>query len=218
MKNIFNKTNAPYLASGALAIGTLLTSGIFAVAPYIGFLAPVAALSLGLPFVIGGVVFSAAAIALSAVVIQKNGAIRRQSALLDEEVKEKAELTLKSEEKDAQLTKKKAEVQAQKQENSELKTQLAEKDAKISSLEKRLDENEAFHDVVEEREAEISSLKEQLDEKKNEAKALKTRLAKDAKISDLRERLANGAKLEFSPELLGFLSKNLFIIFLGAKQ
>jgi hypothetical protein len=37
MKSIFNKTNAPYLASGALAIGTLLASGIFAVAPYTGF-------------------------------------------------------------------------------------------------------------------------------------------------------------------------------------
>ncbi|MGL9718246.1 MAG: hypothetical protein ACR5K9_06230 [Wolbachia sp.] len=69
MKNVFNKTNAPYLVSGALAIGTLLASGIFAVAPYIGFLAPVAALSLGLPFIVGGAIFSAVAIALSAVVI-----------------------------------------------------------------------------------------------------------------------------------------------------
>ena len=164
MKNIFNKTNAPYLASGALAIGTLLTSGIFAVAPYIGFLVPVAALSFGLPFVIGSVVFSAAAIALSAVVIQKNGAIRRQSALLDEEAKKKAELTLKSEEKDAQLTKKKAEVQAQKQENSELKNKIAAQQQKNSK-----------------QDDEIFSLKEQLDEKKNEVEALKTRLAEKNK-------------------------------------
>ncbi|MCA4774402.1 hypothetical protein [Wolbachia endosymbiont of Mansonella perstans] len=69
MKNIFNKTNEPYLVSGALAIRTLLASGIFAVAPYVGFLTPVAALSLGLPFIAGGAVFSAATIALSVVVI-----------------------------------------------------------------------------------------------------------------------------------------------------
>ncbi|WCR59853.1 MAG: hypothetical protein PG978_001301 [Wolbachia endosymbiont of Ctenocephalides felis wCfeF] len=143
MKNIFNKTNAPYLASGALAIGTLLASGIFAVAPYIGFLAPVAALSLGLPFVIGGAVFSAAVIALSAVVIQKNGNIRRQSALLDEEAKKNAELTLKSE----------------------------EKDAKISNLEKQLDENEPFYDAVDvqkEREARQEKFESRVARRKQE--------------------------------------------------
>ncbi|CAQ54457.1 hypothetical protein C1A_1177 [Wolbachia endosymbiont of Culex quinquefasciatus JHB] len=41
MKSIFNKANAPYLVSGALATSALLASGVFAIAPYIGFLAPV---------------------------------------------------------------------------------------------------------------------------------------------------------------------------------
>lgn len=35
MKNIFNKTNAPYFAIGTLATLALLASGVFAVAPYI---------------------------------------------------------------------------------------------------------------------------------------------------------------------------------------
>lgn len=78
MKNIFNKTNAPYLAVGVLTTLTLLASGVFAVAPYIGFLAPVAALSVGLPFIIGGAIISAVAIALSAVVISKNNTISQQ--------------------------------------------------------------------------------------------------------------------------------------------
>ncbi|MDR1139986.1 MAG: hypothetical protein LBJ80_03800 [Rickettsiales bacterium] len=114
MKNIFNKTNAPYLASGALAIGTLLASGIFAVAPYIGFLAPVAALSLGLPFVIGGAVFSAAAIALSAVVINKNKTISEKDAV----------------------------VQAQEQEISEQKARLAKNNTKLFDKQEQLPKEE----------------------------------------------------------------------------
>ncbi|WP_458694686.1 hypothetical protein [Wolbachia endosymbiont (group B) of Eucosma cana] len=39
--------------SGTLATAALLASGVFAVAPYIGFLAPVAALSVGLPHFFG---------------------------------------------------------------------------------------------------------------------------------------------------------------------
>ncbi|MGL9718109.1 MAG: hypothetical protein ACR5K9_05470 [Wolbachia sp.] len=59
-----------------------MTSGAFAVAPYVGFLAPVAALSLGLPFIVGGAIFSAVAIALSAVVISKNNTISEKDAQL----------------------------------------------------------------------------------------------------------------------------------------
>lgn len=82
MKNIFNKTHAPYLAVSVLATLTLLASGVFAVAPYAQFLAPVAALSVGLPFIIGGAVFSAVAIALSAVVISKNNAISEKDVVV----------------------------------------------------------------------------------------------------------------------------------------
>lgn len=53
MKHMFNKANAPYIISSTLATATLLASGVFAAAPYVGFLAPAAALSVGLPFIIG---------------------------------------------------------------------------------------------------------------------------------------------------------------------
>ncbi|NSM56605.1 hypothetical protein HET73_03810 [Wolbachia endosymbiont of Atemnus politus] len=86
--SIFNKTNAPYLVSGALAIGTLLASGVFAAAPYIGFFAPVAALSVGLPFIIGGAVFSAVAIPLSYAAISKNKTISEKDAQLAKVVKQ----------------------------------------------------------------------------------------------------------------------------------
>ncbi|WP_374698359.1 hypothetical protein [Wolbachia endosymbiont (group B) of Limnophora tigrina] len=78
MKNIFNKTNAPYLAVGVLATLTLLASGVFAVAPYAQFLAPVAALSVGLPFIISGAIISAVVVALSSVAISKNKTISQQ--------------------------------------------------------------------------------------------------------------------------------------------
>lgn len=75
MKNMFNKANMPYLISSTLAIATLLASGVFAAAPYAGFLAPVAVLGFGLPFIIGGPVSSALVFALSAVVISRNKTI-----------------------------------------------------------------------------------------------------------------------------------------------
>lgn len=88
MKNMFNKANTPYLVSSTLAIATLLASGVFAAAPYVGFLAPVAALSVGLPFIIGGAVFSALVFALSAAMISKNKTISEKDAQLVEQVEE----------------------------------------------------------------------------------------------------------------------------------
>ncbi|WP_265042710.1 hypothetical protein [Wolbachia endosymbiont (group A) of Scambus nigricans] len=48
---MISKDNVPYYIAGTLATFTLLASEVFAAAPYIGFLAPVAALSVGLPFI-----------------------------------------------------------------------------------------------------------------------------------------------------------------------
>ncbi|MDE5066044.1 hypothetical protein [Wolbachia endosymbiont of Drosophila seguyi] len=52
IREMMNKNNVPYYIAGTLAALTLLASGVFAAAPYIGFLAPVAALSVGLPFIL----------------------------------------------------------------------------------------------------------------------------------------------------------------------
>ncbi|MDE5060698.1 MULTISPECIES: hypothetical protein [Wolbachia] len=78
---MISKGNVPYYMAGTLAAFTLLASGVFAAAPYVGFLAPVAALSIGLPFIIGCAVLSAVAIALSAVAISKNNTISQQGKL-----------------------------------------------------------------------------------------------------------------------------------------
>ncbi|NUY39471.1 hypothetical protein GO684_02040 [Wolbachia endosymbiont of Litomosoides brasiliensis] len=106
MKNILKKTSAPYLVGSALAIGALLTLGVFAVAPYVAFSAPVAALSVILPLIIGGAVYSAVVIAFSSAAISKNNTIS---------------------EKDAKLAGKDVLVQAQKERGSEQEIRLANK-------------------------------------------------------------------------------------------
>ncbi|MDG7052923.1 MAG: hypothetical protein LKM45_03490 [Wolbachia endosymbiont of Alcedoecus sp.] len=154
--SILKKTNAPYLVSGALAIGTLLASVVLAVAPYVGFLAPVAALSLGLPFVIVGAVFSAVVIALSAVVINKNNTISEQKAQLVNQTKEiegkkkenfeqKAQLANQAEGiegKNKTIFKEEAKVKDQEQRNAELEAQLNQKVTEISNLETQLNERD----------------------------------------------------------------------------
>ncbi|WP_353287971.1 AAA family ATPase [Wolbachia endosymbiont (group B) of Gerris lacustris] len=59
---MFSRTNIPFLTAGAIASLALLTSGVFAVAPYVTFLSSVAALNIAPPFIF--ILF-----ALSAVVI-----------------------------------------------------------------------------------------------------------------------------------------------------
>jgi len=97
---------------------------VFAAAPYIGFLAPVAALSVGLPFIIGYAVFSVVTIALSYKAISKNKTISEKDAQLAK----KEDKVQAQERENSELEKK---VKAQEEENSEQKTQLAEKNKKI---------------------------------------------------------------------------------------
>ncbi|QKX02915.1 hypothetical protein GOY07_01640 [Wolbachia endosymbiont of Litomosoides sigmodontis] len=117
MKNIFKKTSAPYLVGSALAIGALLTLGVFTVSPYVAFSAPVAALSVVLPLIIGSTVYSTIVIALSSAAISKNNTIS---------------------EKDAKPAKKDSLVQAQKERAAEQKTRLVNKQEQSSKEEGNL--------------------------------------------------------------------------------
>lgn len=124
IREMMNKNNVPYYIAGTLAALTLLASGVFAAAPYIGFLAPVAALSVGLPFIIGYAVFSVVTIALSYKAISENKTISEKDAQLAK----KEDKVQAQERENSELEKK---VKAQEEENSEQKTQLAEKNKKI---------------------------------------------------------------------------------------
>ncbi|QTP61392.1 hypothetical protein HUB92_02300 [Wolbachia endosymbiont of Wiebesia pumilae] len=146
---MMNKNNVPYLIAGALATATLLASGVFAAAPYIGFLAPVAALSVGLPFIIGYAVFSVVTIALSYKAISEN---KTNSELKN---KMKAQEQTISGQK-TQLAKKEAEVKAKEEENSKLK----------NKVEAQEEENSKLKDQVRTQKQKSSEQKTQLAEKK----------------------------------------------------
>lgn len=121
---MMNKNNVPYYIAGTLATFTLLASGVFAAAPYIGFLAPVAALSVGLPFIIGGAVFSAVAIALSYAAVSKNKTI--------------SELKNEMKAQEQEISELKNQVQIQKQEISELKNEVKAQKQTISKKDDQL--------------------------------------------------------------------------------
>lgn len=151
---MISKNNVPYLVAGALATLTLLASGVFAAAPYIGFLAPVAALSVGLPFIIGCAVFSVVTIALSYKAISKNKTISEKDVQLAEKVEEisKKDAQLAKEEdkvqaqeqtisgQNDQLTKKEAEVKAKEEENSKQKIEINKKNEEINNQRKEIEE------------------------------------------------------------------------------
>ncbi|WP_265026743.1 hypothetical protein [Wolbachia endosymbiont (group A) of Bombylius major] len=122
---MMNKNNVPYYIAGTLATFTLLASGVFAAAPYIGFLAPVAALSVGLPFIIGYAVFSVVTVALSYKAISKNKTISEKEAQLADE-KSKVEA------KNKIISEKEAVVQDQKQTISELEAKIQAQEQTIS--------------------------------------------------------------------------------------
>ncbi|WP_259348745.1 coiled-coil domain-containing protein [Wolbachia pipientis] len=158
-----NKNNVPYYIAGTLATFTLLASGVFAAAPYIGFLAPVAALSVGLPFIIGYAVFSVVTIALSYKAISKNKTI-------SEKVKEIEGKDKTIFEKEAQLDKKstgisnlrnqldeeEVKVQTQKRKNSEKEKEIKDKDIQLA------DEKSKADKIISEKDLEIFRMKNEL--------------------------------------------------------
>ncbi|MBV2146361.1 MAG: hypothetical protein KTM48_06860 [Wolbachia endosymbiont of Pissodes strobi] len=152
-----SKNNLPYYIAGTLAALTLLASGVFAAAPYIGFLAPVAALSVGLPFIIGGAVFSAVAMALSYKAISKNKTISEKDVQLTEKVEEISK-------KDAQLAKEEDKVQAQKQTISGQNDQLTKKEAEVKAKE---EENSKQKIEINKKNEEIDNQKKEIEELKH---------------------------------------------------
>ncbi|WP_264703917.1 hypothetical protein [Wolbachia endosymbiont (group A) of Volucella inflata] len=133
-----NKNNVPYYIAGTLATFTLLASGVFAAAPYIGFLAPVAALSVGLPFIIGYAVFSVVTIALSYKAISKNKTIS---------------------EKEAQLSDEKSKVEAKGKIISEKVKEISEKNTQLANQAKEIEDKDK---TISEKDREIFRMKNEL--------------------------------------------------------
>ncbi|WP_264682187.1 MULTISPECIES: AAA family ATPase [unclassified Wolbachia] len=69
---MFSRTNIPFLIAGAIASLTLITSGVFAVAPYVAFLSSVAALNIAPPVIFILFALSAVVIVFSYKMIKQN--------------------------------------------------------------------------------------------------------------------------------------------------
>ncbi|MFP3023375.1 MAG: ATP-binding protein [Wolbachia sp.] len=72
MENTHDRGNTLPFIAGTLATLTLLASGVFAIAPYIAFLSPIAALGISLPITLIIFMFSIAVIAFTYKIISKN--------------------------------------------------------------------------------------------------------------------------------------------------
>lgn len=72
MRDLYTKTNAPYLIAGAVATLVLLTSGTLAVAPYVKFSFSVAAFNVALPVALSLSLLSILMLALSCKIINYN--------------------------------------------------------------------------------------------------------------------------------------------------
>ncbi|BAO99461.1 putative uncharacterized protein [Wolbachia endosymbiont of Cimex lectularius] len=119
MKNIFNKTNAPYLVAGTLATLASLMPAAFFVAPHVVFACCSANFFVGC--IIGCAVLSTIIITeLLCAVISKNNTIS---------------------EKDAQLANQEKEIEGKNAETSSLEERLGEeRNNRISKLENEVDE------------------------------------------------------------------------------
>ncbi|WP_264723316.1 AAA family ATPase [Wolbachia endosymbiont (group A) of Sphecodes monilicornis] len=80
MRDLYSKTNAPYLIAGALATLVLLASGTLAVAPYVKFLSSVAAFNVALPVALSLSILSVLVLVLSCKMISQNKKLDAQKA------------------------------------------------------------------------------------------------------------------------------------------
>ncbi|WP_338405945.1 hypothetical protein [Wolbachia endosymbiont (group A) of Longitarsus flavicornis] len=158
MKNIFNKTNAPYLVASALATLALVSSGV------VGVLTAVAVFNASLPLIAGLVslaVFSAATIAFSAIRISKNNIISQKEAEAQfyKDKLSTQELT-SLDYLDPAVPSKKQEQQADKKvDYLDLATSknLNHLNVDISSLKEQSAKDEIYEDAVEEQVTKVSS-------------------------------------------------------------
>ncbi|WP_265038529.1 coiled-coil domain-containing protein [Wolbachia endosymbiont (group A) of Lasioglossum morio] len=135
MRDLYSKTNAPYLIAGAVATLVLLASGTLAVAPYVAFLSPIAAFNVALPVALSLSILSTLILALSCKMISNNKKIEVEKNKFAEKEQELESVKQQSESKAQQkldgaikeLSDKNSEIQ-------ELKSEIENLDKKIQEL------------------------------------------------------------------------------------
>lgn len=141
MRDLYSKTNAPYLIAGALATLVLLASGTLAVAPYVKFLSSVAAFNVALPVALSLSILSILVLALSCKIISNNKKIeveKNKFAEKEQELKQQLESKVQELENEITLGK-----EAASKEVEVLNNQLNELTQEKQGLEKEVVELKA---------------------------------------------------------------------------
>ncbi|WP_341822530.1 hypothetical protein [Wolbachia endosymbiont (group A) of Clivina fossor] len=199
MRDLYSKTNAPYLIAGAFATLVLLASGTLAVAPYVAFLSPIAAFNVALPVALSLSILSTLILALSCKMISNNKKIEVEKNKFAEKEQElesvKQQLESKVQELENEIT---LEKEAKEAVNKEVKNQLnkltREKQGLESEIERLNEEIEWLKKQLESQEELYDESGEELydesegkggDENKNEE--LEKKITKE--IEDLKASL-----------------------------
>ncbi|WP_174515609.1 hypothetical protein [Wolbachia endosymbiont of Cardiocondyla obscurior] len=179
MKNIFIKANAPFLIGSALASLILLTSGVFTVAPYVAFLAPIAALGIALPVILTLFVLSAVVIALSYKIISQN----KKFDVKEIELNEKNRLAKEQENTIKNLETKIKELDEAKQKLGDEKNKLTQNIKELESEKvKSALENKNKIEGLETKVKELDEAKQKLEVQLS---------AKDLELTNIKQELEN---------------------------
>ncbi len=147
MRDLYSKTNAPYLIAGAFATSALLTSGTLAVAPYVEFLSSIAAFNVALPVALSLSILSTLILALSCKMISNNKKIEAEKNKFAEKeqelesVKQKFESKVQELENEITLGKEAAnkEVEESKNQLNRLTREKQDADRVIEGLNKEIE-------------------------------------------------------------------------------
>lgn len=217
MRDLYSKTNAPYLIAGALATLVLLASGTLAVAPYVKFLSSVAAFNVALPVTLSLSILSTLILALSCKMISNNKKIeveKNKFAEKEQELKQQFESKVQELENEITLGKEAASKEVEEL-NNQLNELTREKQDLESKVKKSNDEKERLEAELktETEKAEQSERKLPQEKKNLECKdeAVKKQLQEQQvttqqELNQKIEELAN-VKQQFESKAQGLESK-----------
>ncbi|MFP3016393.1 MAG: hypothetical protein ACEY3H_02255 [Wolbachia sp.] len=217
MRDLYSKTNAPYLIAGTLATLTLLASGVFAIAPYVAFLSSIAAFNVALPVALSLSILSTLILALSCKMISNNKKIeveKNKFAEKEQELKQQFESKVQELENEITLGKEAASKEVEEL-NNQLNELTREKQDLESKVKKSNDEKERLEaELKTETEKAEQSERKLAQEKKNleyKDEAVKKQLQEQQvttqqELNQKIEELAN-VKQQFESKVQGLESK-----------
>lgn len=162
MRDLYSKTNAPYLIAGAFATLALLASGTLPVAPYVEFLSSVAAFNVALPVALSFSILSVLVLALSCKMIKKIEVEKNKFAEKEQKLANvKQQFESKVQELENKITLGEEAKEAASKEVEELKKQQDDAQQKLDGAIKELSDKNS---EIQELKSEIENLEKKIQE------------------------------------------------------